>query len=327
MLIINSGLLNNNVYRCNRTQPNFGMRVSKLGRQIDEVLATKGSDTGSVDKLRGMLKDYFSTSKTMLGMGFQEKVFAVDDKYVIKSQSAQFCDSGKISFDTGDKVLTGLKSYFGGVLMRIGNLKILRNVSSDGKHIPAGIPVRMIGQYPADDLEYYYNNIYLPLFANLPQRSFDRIAKDFACLNSKGGTMYGLQFDINNSNNIVLAGTSTLRIIDDINEVQMSEPNRVTALLDMFLKKANASMLAPEQTPQTKPLRLQIFKKLILAGEKYELPLTFDTVYDKKVWEMVCKFGTTGDETLADISSMRKNIKDKKRRLQCVASYLEKLGV
>lgn len=307
-------------------QPMFGTRVSALGKQIDKVVFNKGKDCHNVTKLYGMLFDYIrnpNIKSKMLGEGFHEKVFSIDDKYVLKYKQNQRPVLGTFSFnprevgiDLGD-----LKSYFGKILMRFGDVKILRNVSSNGEHIPAGIPRMMFGKFPKEKLIDYYNKEYLPTFARLPQRSFDRIAKDFACLNSKSKYYYGLEFDTHNPNNIVLVGKSTLRIVDDINEVIDEEPNTVSGLLDIFLKRANTCMLAPK-TEENRSLRLELFKKVILAGEKYELPLSSGNIYDNTVWDMVCDFGKSGDEIRWRLNELRENFPNIKERLNMVQKEL-----
>lgn len=314
----------------NNSQLSFRMRVSKLGHQIDKVLEQRGLYNNEIERLRVMLGEYFlspNLSRSLVGEGFHGRVYSIDDKYVFKCKNRQSPDAADGAFlmtGGGGSPLTGLKTYFGGILMQLGNVKILRNVSSDGKHMPAGIPRVMLGEVPKNELIDYYNNKYLPTFANLPQRSFDRLAGDFACLNKKGHGYYGLEFDTNNPNNIVLVGTSTMRIVDDINETMKLDPNRVAGLLDMFLKKANTTMLAPI-TEENRPLRFELFKKIILAGEKYELPLTSGTDYDKNVWNMVCDFGKTGEQIRLKLFSLRAE-KNKSKRLQNVNDYLNSMG-
>lgn len=318
-----------------KNHPYFGMRISKLGHQIDEVLSQKGKNSENVNKLRFMLEDYFLSAINdgePVGQGFFGRVFTIDDKYVFKCKNGQFPDAenGAFSIKTNDAetqgFLTGLKTYFGGILMQFGDVKILRNVSSDGKHIPVGVPCKMLGKYSKNELEYYYNNIYLPTFANLPQRSFDRVAKDFAYLNKRSDAYYGYQFDTNNSNNIVIVGTTTLRIVDDINNVCEPNPNRLCGLLDMFLKKANTGMLAPKSA-ENRALRFELFKKLILAGEKYELPLTTGREYDNNVWNMVCDFGQSGEEVLYNLNKIRTVTKSIRERLEHVNTFLDKMKV
>ncbi len=305
----------------------FGMRISKIGRQIDKVIATKASEPDSIMELRRMLEDYFKSPQSqekLINEGFHEKVFLIDDKYVLKYRHNSKPNVGNFTFDPGfSYLLNGLKSYFGKVLMRFGDIKILRNVSSNSQHVPAGIPRRMIGNYPKDELIAYYNNIYLPIFANLPQRSFDRIAQDFSCLNKKGFGVYRMKFDTRNPNNIVLAGSSTLRIVDEIDDVIGINPNCTAGLLDVFLRKANTIMLAPK-TSENKPLRSELFRKVILAGERYELPLISNPDYDNKVWAFVCDFGKDSEDIISFITSLRENVKNKKLRLEAVNDYLSK---
>lgn len=179
----------------------FGMRVSKLGRQIDKVLEQNGSNNNDVNRLRLMFEDYFVrdlNESNTLGKGFYGCVYSIDDKYVFKCKNGETPDAEIGAFKLAPKAfrenLSGLKTYFGGILMQLGNVAILRNVSSDGKHIPAGIPRAMLSKFPNDELVVYYNSIYLPIFANLPQRSFDGLAKDFDYLNKKAViiTVYSL---------------------------------------------------------------------------------------------------------------------------------------
>lgn len=317
----------------NNTQPAFGMRVSKVGRQIDKVLSQEGTVQAEVRQLRLMLDEYFRTrgvENTVIGEGHNGRVFGIDDKYVCKCWDKQVPEVNRGQFslldEYGAKPVEGLKTYFGGILMRLGNVKILRNVSSDGKHMQAGIPYSMMDMFSSEELQHYYNNIYLPTFAKLPQRSFDSIAGDFAALNRKGNGYNNFQFDTNNPNNIVLVGTSTLRIVDELYPVIDANPNRVCGLLDMFLNKANVSIMAPI-TDENRALRFEMFKKIMLASEKHGLPLSTNRYHDDDVWNRVCNFGQpeTGEEIVQILTQIRNTSSSPKESFERVGAFLDNM--
>lgn len=93
----------------------------------------------------------------------------------------------------------------------------------------------------------------------------------------------------------------------------------------MLLKKANTSMLAP-MTKENRPLRFELFKKIILAGEKYDLPyISPFRVYDENVWNIVCDFGDSGVKTLEILTSLRQKQANPRKRLDMVLDYLNGL--
>ena len=330
----------------------FGQYVSKLGRSIDNVLSAKDP---SPDSLTNLYEELFKFVQKpgfrskLKGKGFYSYVYGIDDKYVLKIGKCK-CIEPEPNIELREPIFPELKTYYGDALIISGDLKILRNVSSNKKTLSAGVPPEIMEktliprkntssgntQYNMCFADYehgnevlkHYNEVYLPTFANLPQASFNKLANDLALLNRKGFNYHGFSIDTNNPNNIVLVGKSSLRIVDDIDIVEKRKPNSIAGLLNMLLVKANFNTELPLPTNiSTLSLRFQLLKKIILAGEKYDLPLTCYNVQDKNIWYHAC-YGLkdSGLNVIENIQKMRDNIPDKKQRVIEVEKYLNKLG-
>lgn len=331
--------------------PHFGQYVSRLGRSIDDVLRVNEPSSKSLSALYDELLNFVRSPKFLSkqkGEGHFSHVYNIDDKYVLKVPK-HCCAEPDKNIELREPLFPQLKTYYGDTLLISGDLKILKNVSSDNKHTVVGVPAKIIKENPMPnpraegcirygmvfaDYQYgneilkYYNEVYLPTFSALPQSSFDKIAKDLALLNKKGFDNYGFSIDTNNPNNIVLVGKSSLRIVDDINVVNKRKPNSIAGLLNMFLVRASHNIVLPLPTnDSSKILRFQLLKKIILAGEKYDLPLTCYNVQDKNIWYHAC-YGLkdSGLNVIEKIQKMRDNIPDKKQRVIEVEKYLNKLG-
>jgi branched-chain amino acid transport system ATP-binding protein len=109
-----------------------------------------------------------------------------------------------------------LKCYYGDQIAIFGDYVILHNI---GKHTPVGIPLAMSNSNTtlSTEITHYYEEKFLPMFASLPQKAFNNIAKDCNTLNRLEDSNTGLRyiFDYANPNNFVIKNNKIL-ITDEI---------------------------------------------------------------------------------------------------------------
>lgn len=216
-------------------------------------------------------------SENKIGSGFYGTVYKIDDSYVLKRGNERVEPDLKGIKILKNKKFSQLKHYFGEAIAKIINnygedMLILRNVYSKGKSIPVGIPDEFAKTHTKEECLKYYNEVYLPKFAKLPQKSFDGIAQDFAKLNKRCKSRKSYFFDYINPNNFVLCG-KTIRILDDINEENyVKTSNCVTDMLDVFINRMD---MDSESVFDEKliPLRRELIKKIILAGVRHKVPM------------------------------------------------------
>ncbi len=300
-----------------------GYTRTKFGRAIDEFIKS-GHNSEEVcsrlnTKLALFLKHLGLSAK--LGEGFRGIVYKIDDKYVLK------VNKYIKNVDTyprlpGEDIFKELKSYYGKSVLDFNMwVKVMKNVTSRGKHIQAGIPDMKEAYSTLQDKALIWNTQYLPKFAELPQKSYDAVAKDFAALNrvKHNGQFYS--FDTKNPNNFVLTGKS-LRIVDDIDTTNIPEPNTIAGMLRGFLEKMDLDSKAPVGI-ENAGYRHSLMKKIILAGEKYELPYMHGD-NDLQTWITVCDNDCYYRDIIDKLQVMRRKFPDKKQRLEMVKEFLDK---
>ncbi len=299
-----------------------GYTRTKFGRAIDSFIK-EGYNSKTVcedmnTRLNLFLKHIGLSAR--LGEGFRGIVYKIDDKYVLKVNKhiKNMELYPQIPADNPFKVL---KSYYGSSVVDFNMwVKILRNVTSKGKHIQAGVPDIKERCSTLVEKGAIWSDEYLPRFSNLPQKCYDALARDFAALNKIKVNGYSYTFDTKNPNNFVLAGKS-LRIVDDIDKTNISEPNTIAGLLRVFLEKIDLDFKAPmgiENAGQ----RHSLMKKIILAGEKYELPYT-QCEEDLRTWEYVSNNDFYYRDIIESLKKFRSIYPDKKVRLDKVKEFLD----
>ena len=163
------------------------------------------------------------------------------------------------------------------------------------------------------------------MFAKLPQKSFDAIAKDCDLLNKMGKKDHSYSFDYNNPNNFVLVG-KTLRITDVISEKTSENPNTMAQLLYSFLQKTDLDGNAVYNA-RAGFNRQMLLKKIVMAGMKYNLPIE-NAESDKKIWQVVandlCKLKKPFSEIIEQLENLQK-IPEAKLRLEKTSEYLNSL--
>ena len=317
--------------------PNFTGYKSKFSKSLEKNL--KGKNYNSYDEHK-LLSEFIRTynkkvkPKFQLGTGFYGTVYKIDDSYVLKRGNETVGpEIAGIEINKKRK-FSNLKHYFGEAVAKIFNnygedMTIMKNVYSKGKSIPAGVPDEFAKTHTYRECINYYNKQYLPLFAKLPQKSFNGIASDFAQLNKMCTSKKSYFFDYVNPNNFVLCG-KTLRILDEINEDSIRTKNCVTDMLEVFVNRMDIDHNSVFDN-ELVFLRRQLVKKIILAGVRYQVPM-YHSKSDLISWGTTFNdlLGLNIDEkqlnniidTINTCSIKNKNVK---KRLETAEKYLDNI--
>ena len=246
--------------------------------------------------------------KRLINHGFFNSVYKIDENFVAKIRNSAVNSLWKISgcLSRNQTKFKQLNTYYGEEVFDLGGVKILKNA---GEHTPAGIPeieLKNIGL----ECDRYYNEEYLPKFAKAPQESYDNLIKDYQLLNEipadEEGYYYG--FDTRNPNNIGLTKDNKLIMMDEIEYRLLPNTNTSGKLLKMFLLSITRAYVADEYKPIGKDAAKEIFKKIILASEKYNL--THDSDKDTRgirCWELIFANFNIKKSAKAFINKLEKN--------------------
>lgn len=299
---------------------------SVFSRRLQRVVAEGKADDTEKTFLTDWIQKFVASklkAGRRIGEGFHGEVFKIDDKYVLKIHK-NYKPYADIMDEVPKQKFTSLKTYYGEPVASFLDVKILNNVSSNGKHIQAGIPQKYSRTMTEEQCKKYLEKVYLPIFSEVPQKSFDAIAKDCDTLNKLGTDDVSYTFDYLNPNNFVLVG-KTLRITDIISKGSVENPNTLSDLLYVFLQKTGLDTYA-EYSKKAEPMRRELFKKIVLAGMKHNLPLG-DTTYGRKVWQItaneLCKAKEYHLTILDNLAKLQKEIPDTKLRLKKTEEYLD----
>ena len=332
-----NGISNENKYNLHRpvkNQPTFEGYISAFSKRFDKVMKNAECSVDDsfymYNQLNKIIKKRLKNTD-VLGEGAFAKVLKIDSKYVLRMNNIQmFCvENFKSDYHSVKKDL-GLRTYYGDYLAKFGDIQILRNVSSTGKHIPAGIPSKLLQTGTSEECDKYYDEVYLPKFANLPQKAYDNLANDFDILNLCYDDDW-YRFDIFNPNNFVLVGKQ-IRIVDNITK-ESYNPNYLapysetlpdnrmstTDLMRVFLMMRDLKTEC-SFNEKTLSLRRELFKKICLAGIKNQLPVVNDNnIYCfEKVAEVICNANCDSDKIIPKLEKFtndycenpKKTIKD-----------------
>ena len=297
----------NNINPTNHTyKPAFGAYYkSTYGKRIEKAISSKMTDdiVSDFSSILAAKMNY----KNRMGSGGWGTVYRIDDYYVFKKYHNETpkIGSAKLNFDTRfDK----LKTYLGKVLLRIGNIEIIRNATKDKRNI------LQMAKF-IDDGPVAYDKS-LQEFSALPQKAFDNIAEDFKKLNNISFNSQFYRFDTNNPNNFVKVGKS-IKIVDDIDITPCEQTNDIYALLRVFIQKGG-----------NEEKKKEIIKKCILACEKHELPLDSAHKYMYTSMNNIFKNAevkVSYDDYYKFAKNLREKCPNKAFRLQQVKKYLEEI--
>lgn len=287
--------------------PAFGAYYkSSFSRHLEHTLRTGEKTNQVIDEFTQILKNKKNIS-TKIGQGKYGEVFRIDDFYVFKSYFNQEPNPNTFKPATDD-TFKNLKTYFGQVIAKIGNIEIIRNVTKNTKNF-----VQMANG-SKEGIQALKQS--LREFESLPQEAFDRLAHDFNELNKiRKGNMF-FRFDTNNPNNFIKVGRQ-IRVVDEIAWTPCQKPNTLYGMLRIFLQE-NADI----------NLAKQLFKKCALACEKYELPIDDDYKYLKNYMDTLFKnasINTNFEKYYQKITELRLTQENKTTRLKMINDYLDSL--
>lgn len=308
--------------------PSFNGNLSKFTKKLDHVLEIK-KDSIPCDDLVD-LKDTLVQSRKnitkkhrLLGQGWKGEVYQIDEKYALKTP-AFFRQGFKLPF-FNNGFSRHLKCYYGDQIATFGDYGILKNI---GKHTPVGIPLSMSRNATtlSTEMTRYYEKDFLPMFASLPQKAFDDIAKDCQTLNHLEDSNTGLRyiFDFANPNNFVIKGKKIL-ITDEI--ICNEKVCNTTADLLRAMVNYKEFGVKNQYSEKALPHYREIYKKVILAGIKEGLPLG---VTDKKYcWidatETLCKANQSADEVISTLADLKYQHQDRRALIKATKEYLDTL--
>ena len=312
-------------YTTQTQKPKFTGYHCKFTKKLDSVLLSSGEvGKNEQNSLIKMFSDFLQNRlnpKRILGEGHHGEVYRIDDKYVLKKERLEhnvltdFKPVRNLKFKN-------LKTYYGEPVAYFSNFKILKNVSSNSKYTPVGIPINMSRNYLTDEQLFYYENSLLPKTAQLPQKAFDAIAKDLDALNK----MENYTFDYNNPNNFVIVG-KTLRITDEISSTNHPNSNTTADLLRVFIKDVSICTDA-QYSYFAEANRRVLLKKITRASMKVNLNLASNGE-NYKIWDIVlndlCRIDIDPYEFvkgLRNISAQSNNVKE---RLALTDKYLAEI--
>lgn len=317
----------NQYFQYNPPSPNFEGYKSQFSKRLDQVLikkrATKEDKQFLISKLFNFITQKMRPNRSV-GEGFHGRVYKIDDKYVLKKSIFVNTDTLEFEYITKQK-FKALKTYYGEPVAKISGMSILKNVAPNGTHATVGVPTEFTKRNLTDECYAYYNMFSLPQLADVPQKAFDNIAKDFKTLNKMGRGANNYQFDFLNPNNFVISGKS-LRITDEIISTLHPNSNSISKMLDVFINNIGFRLPAIYSRKNV-GMRRNILDKIILAGMREKLPFgnTDKDMYNwKSAINKLCQYKTPASKVHSDLKTLQK-IPSAKTRVENTRKYLNEL--
>ncbi len=310
--------------------PAFNGYTSHFGKTlhnaIDRGYPTEVEKKSLLGEIQKFIREKLSPDR-LLGEGAHGSVYKIDDDFCMKFDIGTRPRAKKMG-ELPENGFKGLKTYYGSKVADFDDVAILKNVSSDGSHIPVGVPQEFAIKNSAEESSIYYQCIALPRLSDIPQKSFDAVAEDCQRLNELGAknkTHY--TFDYINPNNFVIVDDK-IRIIDDINVLNSLEDNSVANLFNVFLEKSFLN--TPVQySMYSETTRRNLFKKIVLAGMKADLPMRSKHSAEnlsswKNVVNELCGIDNSYSEVLHNLEKISQN-PNKEQRVKLANDYLDSL--
>lgn len=309
----------NNCTYSSYNAPFFTSYQSTFSKKLDDVVRKKCTSEGDIVELTSCVEDFIktkTTSERLLGKGTLGKVFKIDSDYVLK---LPVWEVGLGDFKLVSSKFSDLKTYYGDELVSFGQIKILKNVSSSGKHTPVGVPYSFIREHSGKECTALYEKECFPRLSFLPQEAFDSLASDCAKLNN----MQGYMFDFKNPNNFVIVGDE-IRVVDSICSTLSYQNNSITNIMRAFLWAEGVDREAV-YSPQLLEPRREILKKIVLAGMKYDLPITSggSEYVLEEVLEFLCRANVKADAFGQKLSILKTKYPNIEKRLKHTQAYLD----
>ncbi|MDR1327744.1 MAG: hypothetical protein LBJ74_04990 [Heliobacteriaceae bacterium] len=303
--------------------PSFGKYKCKFSRELEAYIANPCKER-SVEVVKELQKLADRRMKNLhIGEGFHNKAYIADDYYVFKIPKNQEAKVGPVKLI--ENIFTNLKTYFGNTVAQIGNFEIVKNAAIKKELVEAGVPAKI-----KCNMEKYYETVYLPKFSSLPQKAYDDLAYDCSVLNESGDGLSCWGFDYVNTNNFVAAGKK-IRTVDEMDYLTQDE-NKTSDLMNIFLFMYNKdTAIRPGLKVSDKVLKMKqtIFKKWLLAAEKYRLPfprMAADKA-DMDICMEIAGFGNDFEPVEKYIEKLRSAYpEDSAKRIRLLDNYLDALS-
>ena len=293
---------------------NFYGYKTKFSKDLEHFMSKKRPSESDSFELKNEMSEIIQSrvnDKYFMGEGKSNKVYRIDDYYIMRfnKYSNPYISKPVKEPASEDK---GLKTYFGNILVRFGNVKIIKNATA-GKNdtIVAGIPVSILkSKNMALKNELIKRSV--SEFVKLPQSAYDKVASDFNTLN-KNSQGYHRKFDCYNPNNFIKVGKQ-IRIVDDIEDGLGAHD--AADMLNIFIREYDTKVTDKETINQRK----QMFSKCIIASVKNDLEIV-----PFKIEKYVAKLGLKTDAKtfVANVEDINKQ--PDKTKYKSLKEYLNNL--
>lgn len=305
--------------------PSFGNFQNKFIKELDEFIIKSTVDSAcQKDKtaIKTLLDQFkaafceFTKPENKLGSGEYGIVYKIDDKYALKIPKNEPVTLENCTLDE-NPVVNNLKTYYGGIVARFGNTKILKNACQSPNPLQAGVKEGLTSHWEGLS---YYRDTYLKRFAQLPQTAFDKLAADFKTLGTENKS-----FDTINPNNF-LADGNEIKVIDDLQTPNTKFFNSLAGMMKVFLTSFDRNTPA-EFDVMAIGNRRNIMKKIIIAGEKNELKYgsSMEEVQELNEALRLASIDTPWSEIRHELYNIKRRYPNMNERLDKVKEYLDEL--
>lgn len=342
----------NRMFQPNRQNISFGSAKSDramrlLDRTIDTLIS--GSDFNIANKMRfhSILDEALPSimkPENFINKGRESKVYRISDRYVAKIRRGHYEKNSISIFDQTqlpNKHFKDLDFYYGEPVAKVGNVEILKNATPTKNNIHCGAKFHYDGSSSPEELKEY-EEIFLPACSEVPQESFDNLAANLKRLNKKTTTGIIVKEksyyypegklclprikkqtyvpDIVNPNNLLISD-GRFKLVDKLEKVPFKEPNSIYTMLEPLLIRITPETTASRKAKLTKT-RKNIFKKILIASEKNELPLDSPIKYEFSDWVLNDVLGVS-DDVLSKLKAMRSDRVPLKSRIEKINEMLK----
>ena len=310
----------------NTPYPAFKGKSRELEKAIDRVsvrgFVTPEDKVLIIEKIKNALPNILKPSR-YIEEGSHNAVYKITSKYVARVPVKEKLTAQNIGdeFVWGEDKFKSLRHYYGEPVMSLGRFQVLRNICNQ---LPAGVPEHLAQKFSKNKMKKYYSEKYLPIFSQISQWSYNKIALDLAKLNEMkfGFRNYGV-FDSMNPNNIV-TGNGNLYLVDEIDTLcDKSYANTTAKLLNVFINRASKDYEAPQMDKEIKFVR-KIFKKTVISGVFANL-LHADSKEDFGNWEIAlkkCKINIPAVQILNKLDEISCSKLSRDEKADAVKEYL-----